>query len=99
MDPTSIEVDGAVVRVSWEDDRTDVLSAGALRAACPCAGCREPAPRRGGDGPVEVRDARLVGGYAVNFVFAPDGHATGIFSFSLLRSLGDAAGTGGEATT
>ncbi|MBT8250350.1 MAG: DUF971 domain-containing protein, partial [Acidimicrobiia bacterium] len=29
----------------------------------------------------------LVGAYAINFGFAPDGHHTGIYSFDSLRAL------------
>ena len=40
--------------------------------------------------PVEVtiEDANLVGAYAINLVFGPDGHATGIFDWETLRVLG-----------
>jgi DUF971 family protein len=30
-----------------------------------------------------------VGAYAVNLVFAPDGHSTGIYPYTVLRSIGD----------
>ncbi len=40
-----------------------------------------------GPTPVTITDAALVGAYAVNFSFAPDGHQTGIFPFDRLRSL------------
>ncbi len=39
---------------------------------------------------VTIAEAKLVGGYAVNFVFAPEGHGTGIYPFTGLRTLGDA---------
>jgi DUF971 family protein len=39
-----------------------------------------------------VQGGRLVGGYALSLTFGPDGHATGIFPFGLLRSLGGDAG-------
>jgi DUF971 family protein len=39
---------------------------------------------------VTIAEAKLVGGYAINFVFAPDGHGTGIYPFTGLRSLGEA---------
>jgi DUF971 family protein len=88
-EPVKIEVEGGSVRVTWDDGRRDDLSAETLRAACPCAGCREPGGRRNPAGSVAVLDARLVGGYAVNLTFGPDGHATGIYPYGLLRSLGD----------
>lgn len=92
-DPARIEVDGAVVRVEWDDGRTDEISAHTLRLACPCAGCREPGARERlaafDPDSFTVRSARLVGGYAVGFAFGPDGHSTGIFPYALLREVGD----------
>lgn len=91
-DPVRIEVDGPNVTIEWEDGRVDVFDATALRLACPCAGCREPGAtaRVAAVGSASVTGARLVGGYAINFTFGPDGHATGIFPFVLLRDLGNA---------
>jgi ATP-binding protein involved in chromosome partitioning len=98
--PRRIEVEqGERMVVTWEDGSVTVLDAGALRAACPCAACREPAGieamQRTLAGPAVVRigAARLVGGYAVNLEFAPDGHATGIYPFDLLRSIAAAPGS------
>lgn len=87
-EPVRIEVEDGSVRVTWDDGRRDDLPADVLRAACPCAGCREPERRRRPPGEVSVVDARLVGGYAVGLTFGPDGHATGIYPYGLLRSLG-----------
>ncbi|HUG74958.1 MAG TPA: DUF971 domain-containing protein [Acidimicrobiia bacterium] len=90
-DPSRIEVDGPTVTIEWDDSRVDVFDATALRLACPCAGCRQPGSTEkvAAVGSVSVTDARLVGGYAVNLTFGPDGHATGIFPFALLRDLGE----------
>ena len=87
-----IEVDGGErLILTWDDDTVDTLTALELRRLCPCASCREdPAAGRDllhGVDPVRIADARLVGGYALNLTFSPDGHATGIYSFSYLRSL------------
>ncbi len=94
--PDRIEVEGGtVVVLTWEDDTTTRLTAPQLRAACQCAGCREPSGMAQTETvlaspiAVTITDTRLVGGYALNFVFAPDGHGTGIYSFDALRSLGD----------
>jgi DUF971 family protein len=91
--PQRIEVDGSSVAFTWEDGEVSRFSAAELRAACECAICREPqgmeatrAVLAGAD-PVTVDDARLVGGYAIAFTFAPDGHGTGIYPFQRLRSL------------
>ena len=92
--PERIEVEeGTRVLITWEDDEITELTARQLRRACPCAECREPDGRArieavlGGPAPVTISDARLVGGYALGFSFAPDGHSTGIFSFDVLRGL------------
>ncbi len=95
--PERIEVDGGeIVVLSWSDGAVTRLSAAELRAACQCASCREPDGMRrttevlAGPNPVTIAEAKLVGGYAVNFVFAPEGHGTGIYPFTGLRELGDA---------
>jgi ATP-binding protein involved in chromosome partitioning len=95
--PERIEVvERRVVVLTWQDGETSTLSAPQLRGACQCAECREEPGRRrtervlAGPEPVTVEDARLVGGYAINFVFGPDGHATGIFPFPALRLLAGA---------
>jgi ATP-binding protein involved in chromosome partitioning len=97
--PARIEIeDGTRVVLAWEDGTVAELTASQLRAECRCAACREPEGAAltdavvAGPVPVTITDARLVGGYAVSFVFAPDGHGTGIFSFDLLRSLSPAGG-------
>jgi len=92
--PERIQViEGLEVVITWEDGTASTLSASRLRGACQCADCREEAGRRQtervltGAEPVMITEARLVGSYAINFVFAPDGHSTGIFPFPGLRSL------------
>lgn len=97
--PERIEVvEQAQVILTWEDETTSVLTAAQLRGACQCAECREEPGRRqtervlSGPEPVTIEDARLVGGYAINFVFGPDHHATGIFPFPALRSLDETDG-------
>lgn len=93
--PARVEVrSGEGLVLTWEDGSRTELDARRLRAACQCATCRDPAGREAiravleGDRPVRIADARLVGAYAVNLTFEPDGHRTGIFSFALLRELG-----------
>ena len=84
-EPLRIEViDSAELQIEWSDGATTSATAAQLRAACPCAGCRAlpaeertPAEYEG----VTIDAAALVGSYAVSFVFGPDGHSTGIYSF------------------
>ena len=93
--PVRIEVvDGVTVVIEWDDGAISELAAPGLRAACQCAGCREPAGAAeieallGSPVPVTISDAKLVGGYAVSFTFGPDGHGTGIYPFAALYELG-----------
>ncbi|VAW05372.1 hypothetical protein MNBD_ACTINO01-554 [hydrothermal vent metagenome] len=91
-EPRSIELeDGTALVVTWHDGRVDRLSAVALREACPCASCGNlPTPRPAADPEVtRISNVGLVGAYAINLVFAPDGHSTGIYPFTLLRELGE----------
>lgn len=67
------------------------LGAGVLRSACKCAHCLRaridgtfPA---GFDG-IAITQLSPIGGYAVNLAFS-DGHARGIYPWSLLYSLRD----------
>lgn len=88
-EPLRIEViDGAELHIEWADGATTSLTAPELRAACPCAGCGAvPGPDRtpAAFSEATVDAADLVGSYGVSFVFGPDGHSTGIYSFSELR--------------
>lgn len=84
--PQRIEVGGgSSLIVAWADGREDRFEADTLRSACPCAACRGEAAASG----ASIEAARLVGEYALGITFGPDGHATGNFSFDLLRRLGD----------
>lgn len=95
--PERIEVEGGTtVVLTWNDGVVTRLTAAELRAACQCASCREPDGMQrttavlAGPTAVTIDEAKLVGGYAINFVFAPEGHGTGIYPFTGLRSLGEA---------
>jgi DUF971 family protein len=92
--PARIEIeDGERVVLAWEDGATTVLTARRLREACACATCREPSGEAAtravlaGGSPIRIADAQLVGAYALNFSFEPDGHHTGIYPFDVLRTL------------
>ena len=92
--PQRIEViEGQLVEFTWEDGTLTELDAATLRGACRCATCREPAGEAAtvavlaGSEPVKIAAAELVGGYAMQFVFEPDGHGTGIYPFTALRDL------------
>ena len=80
--------------VVWEDGHRSTYSGEQLRWACPCAECRGEAGAPGrlsrvkSLDPQELRlqDVSLIGQYALQIAFQ-SGHATGLYTFSLLRGL------------
>ncbi len=81
--------------IAWADGAVHTYGHALLRGFCPCAHCQ------GHQGPIgwaaaatdedlDVLDIEEVGNYAVRLVFA-DGHSTGIYSFTHLRTLGELA--------
>ena len=80
--------------IAWEDGNVSTYSGEQLRWACPCAECRGEAGAPGrlarvGNLPedeLRVQDVTLVGQYALQIRF-DSGHATGLYTFSYLRSL------------
>ena len=86
---------GNELAISWSDGMEQFLPLEKLRRACPCAVCNgEPDVMGRGDAPArnykansfELKGYDFVGGYGLNLKWA-DGHSTGIYSYSLLRSL------------
>ncbi len=90
-EPRSIELErGRTLIVTWDDGRGDRLSAARLRDACPCASCgNRPSPHVPAGPDTTIEQVGLVGAYAINLTFRPDGHSTGIYPFTLLRELGE----------
>ncbi len=99
--PSAVDLDRSaqVLTIEWDDGATTRLDGRTLRWACPCAECRgefgEPGKldRAESLSPDEehVEDVWLVGQYALGISFR-SGHATGIYTFDLLRRLGLRAG-------
>lgn len=88
---------GKELALSWSDGTEQYLPLACLREACPCAVCNgEPDVMGRGERPGktvkpgrhELRGYDFVGGYGLNLKWG-DGHATGIYPYSLLRSLQD----------
>jgi DUF971 family protein len=91
---------GNELALAWNDETESYFALEFLRRACPCAAC-------GGEPDVIGNVSRprvnyteksfqligfdLVGGYALQPRWA-DGHSSGIYSFTYLRRLGQAAG-------
>ena len=82
------------MEITWEDGVHSSYTGEQLRWACPCAECRGEAGATGrlarvktlNDDELKIRDVTLIGQYALQIAFE-SGHATGIYSFSLLRRL------------
>ena len=98
--PTDIQIIGAEVAIRWDDGKESFLSFATLRAASPSAEVKGERDifghQSGGEVPknfvgVEVNKWERIGNYAVRFDFS-DGHRTGLYSYDLLRQLGDADG-------
>ncbi len=96
--PTKIERQGEDrIVIEWSDGQRRAYGVKELRDHCPCASCREkPAPdplalpvlTSADLKPLLVLGMRPVGNYAYKIDFS-DGHATGIYTFDLLRKLGE----------
>lgn len=100
--PTDIQLIGSEVALRWDDGREGFISFATLRAASPSAETRGERDifghQYGGTVPknyvgVEVTGWERIGNYAIRFDFS-DGHRTGLYSYVLLRELGEAPTTG-----
>jgi DUF971 family protein len=95
LEPTQIvEESDRELSITWSDDSETHYNAADLRRACPCAGCIDEwtgkKTLRDESVPDELSFAHIsiVGRYALNFHFS-DGHETGIYTFAMLRKLGE----------
>lgn len=100
--PTKLERrDARHLAITWSDGQIRRYTYAELRDACPCATCREkrnappPSPfelpilTAEEAQPLAITGMKPVGHYAYSIEFS-DGHDTGIFTFELLRELGEA---------
>ena len=93
IQPEEIEKnqDGSI-RVRWGDGHEGIYPGQYLRLHCHCAACIEEWTGkqlvRSENVPMDVHPLKLsaVGQYALHIEWS-DGHATGIYSFDLLRSI------------
>ena len=72
--------------IDWQDSHHSEYPLSGIRAVCPCVSCRGAQLFTQPNGSSEVQGAEFVGAYAISFTWA-DGHNTGIYTWSLLRSL------------
>lgn len=101
--PVHLDLDRARgLEVTWDDGVKSFYPVAHLRRASPSADAkalreemaRNPLtvlPAGRATGPLTAVDAELVGNYAIRIRFS-DGHSTGIFSWSYLRSIDPVAG-------
>jgi DUF971 family protein len=86
------------MEIAWEGGHRSSYAAERLRWACPCAECRGEAGVPGrlarvkhlDPNELRVQDVTLVGQYALQVAFE-SGHATGLYTFVMLRALCDCA--------
>lgn len=91
--PELVELDRTTsLTVVWHDGTRAAFALEDLRRGCPCAECRERRdrgepvwPRPDRPETLEARGAHLVGAWGVTIEWN-DGHATGIYSWGLLRT-------------
>ena len=89
-----VEESESEISIKWSDDVETRYTAFELRRSCPCAGCvNEWTGEKMLDvanipKDISFKHTSIVGRYALNFHFS-DGHDTGIFSFALLRKMGE----------
>jgi len=92
IEPKKMEVhQGESLVVEWHDGRIDTIGANVLRDSCACASCRNaPYPVPPAD-PARCRisEISVVGAYAIAVAFTPDGHSTGIYTYEMLREIGE----------
>lgn len=93
------QVIGNELALAWNDETESYFPLEFLRRACPCAACGGEPDVLGevsrpyvtySDKSFELLGFDLVGGYALQPRWA-DGHSSGIYSFTYLRRLGQAA--------
>ena len=89
--PVDIAIDQErAVALTWPDGHLTHLPLPLLRERCPCAAC-ERSRRAGGAvwsgdaDRLEIAGAELVGGWGLGLAWS-DGHATGVYSWDMLRS-------------
>ena len=94
FEPDSIEISEGGLLVLWKDQHSTQIGPVILRGTCGCAHCVDELTHQRRVGPndvdqdIMVEDFLEIGRYAIQILFS-DLHETGIYPFSLLRSLCD----------
>lgn len=102
LSPVSLKGSDESLTIQWSDGVSHTIRWQILRDTCPCATCRDvraqpPAPAEllpvlsaTEAAPLRVEAMHPVGNYAYGIHFT-DGHNSGIYTFDLLRALGEAS--------
>ncbi len=97
LHPLDVQLIGSEVALRWSDGQESYITFATLRAASPSAEVRGEQDifghKYGGEAPkshigVEVKHWEKVGNYAICFHFS-DGHHSGLYTYDLLRRLGE----------
>ena len=99
VQPSSYQLFGEFLAISWEDGHESMLSLKMLREACPCAHCRGEPDLLGrvmmpaqqdqrSDSSYLLAGTSPVGHYGIQLTWG-DSHSTGIYTFEHLRRLCD----------
>lgn len=89
------QLDKTTLGITWHDDHQSRLPVRLLRLKCPCARCVDEMTGKvilkDEHVPKDVRPIKIepVGHYALRILWS-DGHDTGIYTFEVLRRLGEA---------
>lgn len=96
--PIRIKRLGKTILVRWNDGKADEIPLTVLRDKCPCASCNGEEKTQEDYIPIkapfkptgfyEIEKIVPVGNYAVNIIWK-DGHNTGIYSWDILRAIGE----------
>lgn len=97
MKPKKIKIeDKNKLLLTWDDQKTSIISLKYLRDQCPCAGCkgetilfktfRPPKPTILSPEMYKIKNIEIVGDYAIQISWK-DGHNTGIYSWDYLKTL------------
>ena len=97
--PVDVQLIGSEIAIRWDDGGESFIPVATLRANSPSAEVRGErdifGQQYGGEAPRDHRDVAVrgwerVGNYALRFDFS-DGHRTGLYSYELLRKLGESS--------
>ena len=99
VEPTQLtRLDDGALRIAWSNGEVRKYTVQELRSHCPCATCRQeavasdaemfPVLSAGGQEKLQIVRMTPMGNYAYAIEFS-DGHNTGIYSLTLLVSLGE----------